>query len=206
VQLAFLGKIGEHAAAVLGLVSYCFDTLKVDRVIYVGGDDAIELALKASGSERRPAFDLSSAGFWQRSLSFVDATPASLGAFITEEQQLLSLLRLETVAWEEQLPTATSIAQWGPFHIRTQLTPGQPESTPRQLDSTPLIRELVVLGAENEASLPESDQSLRFAPGSLSEAGLLVLNLGSEPNRLVEAQLLDRQRQCKQRCRLHLSA
>ncbi len=200
VQLAFLGKIGEHAAAVLGLVSYCFDTLKVDRVIYVGGDDGIERALSAGGGELGPAtFDLSSSGFWRRSLSFVDAPPASLGAFITEEQQLLSLLRLETVAWDEQPPTAASIAQWGPFHIRTQLTPSQPENTA-------LARELVVMGAENGASLPEGDTILRFAPGSLSEAGLLVLSLSSEPSRVVEAQLLDRERRCQRRCRLHLSA
>lgn len=192
-----MGKIGEHTAAVLGLVSYCFDTLAVDRLVYIGGDDGIERALGTGGAQAgTPVFDLSSAGFWRRTLGCVDANPTALSTFVSAEQRLLSLLRLETVTHDEPLNPAASIADWGLYHVRAQLTPGSSKSLPPG--------ELVVFGADHHAFLPEESDHLRFAPGSLSEAGLLVLSLSSEPNHLVDAQLLDREGQCQRRSRLHL--
>jgi hypothetical protein len=197
VQLAFLGKIGEHTSAALDLVSYCVDTLNVNRVIYVGADDAIERAL--GRGERRdtpPPFDLSRRAFWERSLRVVDAAPAAVSEFVVEEQRLLSLLQLETLAVDA--PGASAhIATWGPYSVCAKLTEDAPSNAARLL-------ELVVHGAGHRPLLPETDESLRFAPGSLAEAGLLLLTLSDDPERSVEAKLIDRGRRCQRRCHLHL--
>lgn len=196
VQLAFLGKIGEHTSAALDLVSYCVETLNVNRVIYVGADDAIERALGKDERRETPSpFDLSRRAFWQRTLRVVDAGPGALAEFVAEEQRLLSLLQLETLAVDA--PGASPlIATWGPYLVCAKLTQEDPANLARH--------EMVVHGAAHRALLPESGESLRFAPGPMSEAGLLVLTLLDEPQRSVEAKLIDRGRQCQRRCHLHL--
>lgn len=195
VQLAFLGKIGEHAAAALELVSFCFEELAVSRVIYVGGDDAAERAL-ASASGRPAGVDLTSGGFWHRSLDALHASPSELATFIAKEQRLLSLLRLETVEHDLEPFTSPVVANCGSYKVRASLV----DNTP-----APSTNELLVLGSNHGAHLPGAEEALRFAPGSLAEAGLLVLSFSSEPRPTIEARLHDRHHACQRSCRLHLT-
>lgn len=197
VQLAFLGKIGEHTTAALELVSFCFDELSVNRVIYVGGDDAAERALTSETVGPR-GVDLTSGGFWRRSLDAVHAAPAELATFIAKEQRLLSLLRLETVEGDVSPFTSPVVASWGSYKVRASLT----DNTPASPSSN---NEVFVLGSNHGAHLPDAEGVLQFAPGPLSEAGLLVLSLSSQTRPTIEARLLDRQRTCQQSCRLHLT-
>jgi hypothetical protein len=196
VQLAFLGKIGEHAAEALELVSFCFDELAVSRVIYVGGDDTAERAL-TSDSTRPAGLDLTSGGFWRRSLEAIHSSPLDLAAFIAKEQRLLSLLRLETVEREMSPFTSPVIASWGSYTVRASLT----DNT----QAAASTNELLVLGSNHGAHLPDVSEALRFAPGPLAEAGLLVLCLSDDTRPTIEARVHDRHRACQRSCRLHLT-
>jgi len=186
VQLAFLGRIEEHEEAALELANFCFETLDVNRVIYVGGDDGLDRVVAARFSQLKPPLDrirdFGAQAFWQRTMPMVEATPHSVREFVAQEQRLLSLMRLETIA--EGTPSMPLIATWQHFKVCAKIT-GDEAATD--------TGDLLVLGARHPAKLPKSRQPpLTFAPGSLSEAGLLVLRLGTEPTVTVDVELLDR--------------
>lgn len=186
MQLAFLGRIEEHEEAALELANFCFETLDVNRVIYVGGDDGLDRIVASRFSQLEPPLDrlrdFGSRAFWQRTLPIVDATPHTVREFVAREQRLLSLMRLETIA--EDTPSVPLIATWQRFKVCAKITPEEVAAE---------ASDIVVLGAHHSAKLPKTRQPpLMFAPGSLSEAGLLILRLGTEPTVTVDVELLDR--------------
>jgi hypothetical protein len=113
---------------------------------------------------------------------------------VEREQRLLSLMRLETIA--ENTSTVPLIAMWQRFRVCAKLTA---MAVPSDGD------DILVLGADHRAQLPKTRQApIAFAPGSLSEAGLLVLRLGTEPTVTLDVELLDRHAQRRDHYHLHL--
>jgi hypothetical protein len=198
VQLAFLGRIEEHEEAALELANFCFETLDVNRVIYVGGDDGLDRVVAARFSRLEPPLDrirdFGAGAFWQRTTPCLDSPPHLVRTFVAQEQRLLSLMRLETIA--ENTANTALITMWQHFRVCAKLT-----QTP-----TPSVDdEIVVLGAQHRAQLPKSRQApVALAPGSLSEAGLLVLRLGVEPTVTLDVELLNRHAQRQDHYHLHL--
>lgn len=209
MQLAFLGRIEEHQEAALELANFCFETLDVNRLIYVGGDDALDRVVSARLRDSRPptanALDTSTAsdssatslstaeGFWFRVMQCLDASPAVIRARVAEEQRLLSLMRLETVVDDAEVPL---IATWQRYRVCAKITPGAVTANPD---------EIVVWGAGAPAQLPKTSQApLVLSPGSLSEAGLLVLRLGTEPTVTLDIELFNQSGKRQDHSRLHL--
>lgn len=198
MQLAFLGRIEEHEEAALELANFCFETLDVNRVIYVGGDDGLDRVVAARFSQLEPPLDrirdFGSGAFWTRTLPCLEAAPHALRGFVAQEQRLLSLMRLETLA--ENTPNVPLIATWQRFRICAKLTSAALENK---------AENIVVLGAEHRAHLPRTQQTpITLAPGPLSEAGLLVLRLGTEPTVTLDVELLNRHAQRQDHYHLHL--
>lgn len=197
MQLAFLGRIEEHQEAALELANFCFETLDVNRLIYVGGDDALDRVVSARLRDSQPptanASDSSAEGFWFRVMQCLDATPEMIRARVAEEQRLLSLMRLETVVDDAEVPL---IATWQQYRVCAKITPGAVTANPD---------EIVVWGASAPAQLPKTRQSpLVLSPGSLSEAGLLVLRLGTEPTVTLDIELFNQSGKRQDHSRLHL--
>lgn len=198
MQLAFLGRIGEHEEAALELANFCFETLDVNRVIYVGGDDGLDRVVATRFSQLEPPLDrirdFGARAFWQRTIACLDSTPHSLRSFVAQEQRLLSLMRLETVA--ENTPSVPVITTWQRFRVCAKITPTLPPGT---------NEDILVLGAGHPAQLSKTRQApITFAPGPLSEAGLLVLRLGTEPTVTLDVELLDRHAKRRDHYHLHL--
>lgn len=198
MQLAFLGRIEEHEEAALELANFCFETLDVNRVIYVGGDDGLDRVVAARFSQLEPGLtrthEVGANAFWQRTLPQLRSTPAALRAFVAQEQRLLSLMRLETIA--EDGPTDPLIATWERFQVRAKITDTTLEPNPD---------DIVVFGGHHGARLAKTRQiPLTLAPGPLSQAGLLLLRLGSEPTVTLEVELLDRHLRRQDRYQLQL--
>lgn len=197
MQLAFLGRIEEHQEAALELANFCFETLDVNRLIYVGGDDALDRVVSARLRDSQPptanASDSTAEGFWFRVMQCLDATPEVIRERVAEEQRLLSLMRLETVVDDAEAPL---IATWERYRVCAKITPGAVTANPD---------EIVVWGASAPAQLPKTRSSpLVLSPGSLSEAGLLVLRLGTEPTVTLDIELFDQTGKRRDHSRLHL--
>lgn len=198
MQLAFLGRIEEHEEAALELANFCFETLDVNRVIYVGGDDGLDRVVAARFSQLEPPLDrvrdFGAGAFWQRTVPCLEAAPHHLRSFVAQEQRLLSLMRLETIA--ESTSASALITMWQRFRVCAKLTAEAAAADDE---------DILVLGAGHRAQLPKARQApIAFAPGPLSEAGLLVLRLGTEPTVTLDVELLDRHAQRRDHYHLHL--
>lgn len=199
MQLAFLGRIEGHEEAALELANFCFETLDVNRVIYVGGDDGLDRVVAARFSRFEPPLDrirdFGARAFWQRTIPFVDAAPHTVRAFVGQEQRLLSLMRLETIA--ENTADMPLITTWQRFNVCAKIT--------SDVSAAPSANDILVLGGDRSPQLPKTRQSpIALAPGSLSEAGLLILRLGTEPTVTLDVELLDRHAQRQDHYHLHL--
>lgn len=200
MHLAFLGRIDGHDGAALELVRLCFESLGLGRVIYVGGDDALHrIATRYLRTASTPKADPASAeSFWRRSLRCVSAQPPAIHQFVIQERRLASWLRVERAGEAETSPEGEVVAEHRRISVRVRLTEA-PDDRVRAPGN------LVVLGGKCPPSLPQATTPpWRIAPGTLGEAGLVILRSEDAGTEVVNVEMLNRRGQRQRHCRLHL--
>jgi hypothetical protein len=192
VRIGLLGSIDGQASYVKGLGSFCLDALRAERVVYLGADDALDRVVSGWATQLVGEHPEESA-IWLRTLRCVDATSEKIDLFIAAERARQALKRFESLPDADRRSLET--LQYSKIllcHDREALA-----------EEDLAHASIVAYGNCNTPQVEELDGRYFICPGSLTEAGLMVLDdderelrlrVFDRTARLLNEQVLRRQR------------
>jgi hypothetical protein len=165
VRIGLLGAIEGQEGYVKGLGSFCLDALRAERVVYLGADDALDRAVRGWATQLVGDLPEESA-IWRRSLRCVSAPAEEIDRFIAAERARQSLKRLQSLPDDDRRSLEVL------SHSRLLLC-----HDCAALDTEDIAEaHIIAYGNGRSAQVYQADGRHYICPGSLEEAGLIVLD------------------------------
>jgi hypothetical protein len=166
VRIGLLGAIDGQEGYVKGLGSFCLDSLRAERIVYLGGDGALDQVI-GNWATQLVGEHPEEAAIWLRTLRCVDADSQKIDLFIAAERARQSLKRFQSLPEDggEHCLEVFREARLLLCHDSTGLSS-------EDLDRA----NVVAYGNDRSPRVVQRDGCYFICPGSLEEAGLMVLD------------------------------